>query len=75
MIMSNRFESLAVADQITCPTLVLHGASDTMIGPHHGQALSQAIKGAVNVTVAGMGHNDRLLRDIRAMKALQSLIP
>jgi hypothetical protein len=73
MIMSNRFDSLALAGRIRCPTLVLHGADDRMIGPHHGEALAEAIPGAVSRIVPGKGHNDRLLVDPDAMKALLGL--
>ena len=74
-IMSHRFESQQVAESIRCPTVVLHGEADTMIGPHHGQALAAAIAGASYVPISGRGHNDRLLRDKAALQALQSLIP
>jgi len=74
LIMRNRFDSLSVAHQIRCPTAVLHGSVDRMIGPHHGRALAEAIAGATYVEVAGRGHNDSLLRDNSAMHALRSLI-
>jgi fermentation-respiration switch protein FrsA (DUF1100 family) len=73
-LMRNRFDSLAKADQIRCPTLVLHGTADTMIGPHHGQRLAEAITDAVFLGVSGMGHNDRLLNNPEAWAAFERLI-
>jgi len=74
-MMRNRFDSLARANQIRCPTLVLHGTADAMIGSHHGQRLAEAITGAIFLGVAGMGHNDRLLSDTEAWAAFERLIP
>jgi len=74
-IMQNRFDSLAVADQIRCPTLVLHGSKDSMIGIHHGRALAAAISGAQFVEVAGRDHNERLIVTPAAQSALTSLLP
>ena len=73
-LMKNRFDSLAMADQIRCPTLVLHGSADTMIGPHHGRRLAQAIAGATFVAVPGRGHNERLLMHEDVQTPLQSLL-
>jgi fermentation-respiration switch protein FrsA (DUF1100 family) len=74
-MMRNRFDTLEVADQIRCPTVVLHGGADRMIGPHHGRALAEAIEGAVHVEVPGRGHNERLLEHPDALRALKSLLP
>jgi pimeloyl-ACP methyl ester carboxylesterase len=39
------------------PTLVLHGADDTMCDVSGGQATAAAIPGAELVIIDGMGHN------------------
>jgi fermentation-respiration switch protein FrsA (DUF1100 family) len=74
LIMRNRFDNLAAAQRISCPTLVLHGGADTMIGPHHGRALSRALAKARYVEVPGRDHNERLLMHPDAQGALQSLL-
>lgn len=61
---------------VTVPTLVIHGASDPLIGPSGGEATARAIGGAELVMVEGMGHDlppeldDRLLGAIDANLAL-----
>ena len=39
------------------PTLVLHGAADTLIRPEHGRRLAAAIPGAAYHEIAGWGHD------------------
>jgi fermentation-respiration switch protein FrsA (DUF1100 family) len=60
-IMRNRFDSMAIAHQIRCPTWVLHGTADRMIRTHHGRALAGAIEGAIFIGAPQLGHNDRIL--------------
>lgn len=43
-------------EQITAPTLVLHGTTDPMLPMEHGQALAAEIAGARFVPVPGVGH-------------------
>lgn len=43
-------------DQITAPTLVLHGTTDPMFPIEHGQALAAEITGARLVPLPGVGH-------------------
>jgi pimeloyl-ACP methyl ester carboxylesterase len=42
---------------IAVPTLVLHGADDTLLPPAHGEHTASLIKGAKFKTFKGMGHN------------------
>lgn len=42
---------------ITVPTLVLHGADDTLLQPAHGLYTAEVIPGAEIEIFAGMGHN------------------
>ncbi len=42
---------------ITVPTLVLHGADDTLLPPPHGEHTHQMISGSRYVVFDGMGHN------------------
>ena len=43
-------------ERITCPTLVLWGASDRLIPPVYGETYARLIAGASLVTLAGTGH-------------------
>lgn len=42
---------------IGVPTLVLHGAEDTLIPPAHGEYTAELIKGSTYIAFEGMGHN------------------
>ncbi|MEE8077584.1 MAG: alpha/beta hydrolase, partial [Pseudomonadales bacterium] len=42
---------------ITVPTLVLHGADDTLLPPPHGEHTHQMISGSRYVVFDDMGHN------------------
>ncbi len=42
---------------ITVPSLVLHGADDTLLPPPHGEHTHQMISGSRYVVFDGMGHN------------------
>ncbi len=43
-------------DQITAPTLVIHGTEDPILPYDHGEALAAAIPGAAMLTLEGVGH-------------------
>lgn len=73
-IMRNRFDSLALAPAITCPSLVVHGEADTLIRPRHGRELAAAIEGARLLTVPGVGHNDPLWTRPGPAAALTALL-
>ena len=72
-IMRNRFESLASAGDLSCPTLIVHGDRDSLIRIEHGRRLAKAIEGARLVTVPGAEHNDLLLSHPSARAALEEL--
>ncbi|MDA9285782.1 alpha/beta hydrolase [Pseudomonadales bacterium] len=46
-----------VVKTIEAPTLVLHGAEDTLIPPAHGQHTTDTITGSKFVIFEGMGHD------------------
>jgi len=48
--------------QIDAPTLVIHGAADSLVPPSGGRATAKAISGATLLEIAGMGHD--LPRDV-----------
>lgn len=43
-------------DQLSVPTLVIHGTDDPILPYDHGQALASAIPGATLLTLEGVGH-------------------
>jgi pimeloyl-ACP methyl ester carboxylesterase len=50
----SRKEALAA---VSCPTLVIHGASDPVVNIEGGRATARAIAGAKLITIEGMGHD------------------
>lgn len=60
MLLSERYDSLARAPELTLPTLVVHGSADRIIPVQHGQRLSRALADARYLEVPGAGHNDLL---------------
>jgi pimeloyl-ACP methyl ester carboxylesterase len=53
MASGNREEKLA---QVTAPTLVIHGTSDSLVPPDHGRATADAIPDAELVLIEQLGH-------------------
>ena len=47
---------LGLLNEISVPTLVIHGTEDPVLPYAHGQALQSAIAGARLVTLEGSGH-------------------
>ena len=43
--------------QISAPTLVIHGAADTLVRPSGGRATAKAIAGSTLLEIPGMGHD------------------
>lgn len=68
-LIRDRFESLALAPGVACPSLVLHGSQDTLIDVQHGRDLAVVLPGARLVQVQGAGHNELLLEDPAAWAA------
>lgn len=58
-LLRHRFDSLAVASQVRCPVLVLHGDADTIVPIALGERLCAGFAGPKEfVRVPGAGHND-----------------
>lgn len=58
----DKFPSLRRVPEITCPTFVLHGTSDWIIRPWHGQTLYAALRVPKQAWwITGAGHNDIVL--------------
>ena len=49
-------ESLALCARVQCPTLVVQGTADGIVGPERGPAIAAAIPGARLLQIAGGGH-------------------
>ena len=73
LLMRNRFDTAALAGEIGCPTVVVHGEVDGIIGAHHGRELAPRIPGARYIEVTGKGHNDVLTVSGQGWAALQTL--
>lgn len=56
----DKFTNSSKADEVTCPTLVVHGREDRIVPFRHGEQLAGLITGAEVKTlwVDGVGHND-----------------
>lgn len=50
------FDSRTRLKDIRMPTLVMHGAADIMVAPHHGEEMAKAIPGSKFILVEGVGH-------------------
>lgn len=58
LLLRHRFDNLAPARRVACPTLVVHGDRDGIVPLVHGQQVAAALPDARLVPVAGGGHND-----------------
>lgn len=54
------YDSLAAAERIRSPSLIIHGALDDIIAASQGQRLAERLSTAEWVLVPGAGHNDLL---------------
>jgi pimeloyl-ACP methyl ester carboxylesterase len=69
---NDRDGALRLAAQVPCPTLVIQGSQDAVVGPARGAAVADAIPHARLITLEGSGHaphlrdpviTNRLIRD------------
>ncbi len=58
--------ALRLCAQVRCPTLVLQGSADAIVGPARGAAVAAAIPGARLVTLEGSGHAPHLRDPVAA---------
>lgn len=73
-LLSERYDSVDAAKQITAPALLVHGDRDTIIPIELGRHLYAALPGAKQwVEVRGAGHNDVLARP-EAWQAIHSFL-
>jgi predicted glycosyltransferase len=53
---NDRESALELCARVRCPTLVIQGTADEIVGPERGGAVAAAIAGARLVTLQGCGH-------------------
>jgi pimeloyl-ACP methyl ester carboxylesterase len=65
--------ALELCARVRCPTVVVQGTADQVVGPERGPAVAEAIAGARLVTLEGCGHGipardpvriNRIIRDV-----------
>ena len=59
-------QSLSLCAQVRCPTLVIQGAEDAIVGPARGPAVAEAIPNARLITLDGCGHAPHLRDPVAA---------
>ena len=64
--LNDRDTALRLCAQVRCPTLVLQGSADAIVGPARGAAVAAAIPGARLVTFEGSGHAPHLRDPVAA---------
>ncbi|NYF98367.1 alpha/beta hydrolase [Janibacter cremeus] len=57
LLVPDRWETDALADRITVPTLLVHGAQDSLVPPQMSEALETVIPHVRRVLLAGRDHN------------------
>jgi pimeloyl-ACP methyl ester carboxylesterase len=60
-----RDTALRLCAQVRCPTLLIQGSQDAVVGPERGAAVATAIPGARLVTLEGSGHGLHLRDPVR----------
>jgi pimeloyl-ACP methyl ester carboxylesterase/predicted glycosyltransferase len=63
--LNDRDTALRLCAQVRCPTLVIQGSQDAVVGPARGAAVAEAIPGARLVTFQGSGHAPHLRDPVR----------
>ena len=62
---NDRENALRLCARVQCPTLVIQGTQDAIVGPARGAAVAAAIPGAQLVTLEGCGHAPHLRDPVR----------
>lgn len=61
LMLRERYDSVAAAERVRCPSLVVHGSRDSIIPAAQGERLAEALAPRSRwVAVEGSGHNDLL---------------
>jgi len=62
---NDRENALRLCAQVRCPTLVIQGTQDAVVGPARGAAVAEAIPHAQLITLEGCGHAPHLRDPVR----------
>jgi pimeloyl-ACP methyl ester carboxylesterase len=71
---SDRDSSLLLCGRVSCPTLVIQGSADAVVGPARGGAVAAAIPGAHLMTLEGCGHAPHLRDPVRLNLLLRDFV-
>jgi pimeloyl-ACP methyl ester carboxylesterase/predicted glycosyltransferase len=63
---NDRDHALELCAQVRCPTLVIQGTADAIVGPARGAAVAAAIPQARLITLDGCGHAPQLRDPVRS---------
>jgi pimeloyl-ACP methyl ester carboxylesterase len=64
-------QSLRLCARVRCPTIVIQGTDDRVVGPERGAAVAAAIGGARLVTLEGCGHGSPARHPVRLNQILR----
>jgi pimeloyl-ACP methyl ester carboxylesterase len=62
---NHREQALRLLSRVPCPTLVIQGSGDAVVGPGRGGAVADAIPDARLITVEGAGHAPHMRDPVR----------
>jgi pimeloyl-ACP methyl ester carboxylesterase/predicted glycosyltransferase len=71
---NDKDSALALCAQLRCPTLVIQGSQDAIVGPARGPAIAAAIPGARLVTFEGSGHGPHVRDPVRANLLIRDFV-
>jgi pimeloyl-ACP methyl ester carboxylesterase len=71
---NDRESALRLCGQVSCPTIVIQGSADSVVGPARGAAVAAAIPGARLITLEGCGHAPHLRHPVRVNLLLRDFV-
>jgi pimeloyl-ACP methyl ester carboxylesterase/predicted glycosyltransferase len=71
---NEREQALRLCARVGCPTLVIQGSEDAIVGPARGAAVAEAIPQARLITLEGCGHAPHLRDPVRINLLLRDFI-
>ena len=66
--------ALELCAQVRCPTVVIQGTADEVVGPERGPAVARAIHGARLVTLEGCGHGTPARDPVRINQIIRDVV-
>jgi hypothetical protein len=71
---NDRDSVLRLASDLRCPTLVIQGSQDAVVGPARGAAVADAIPHAQLITLDGCGHAPHLRDPVRTNLLIRDFV-